>query len=611
MINLIGNYLIILSCTAGVIILFQQLFLANRSLSKFFSFTIFAIQNLSILLAMNLLIIATTHDDFTNPVAFFSSELKLPLFYKIAASWSNHSGSLLFWLSLMSLIFVVYLNFSQISPSLKKLFLERSSNILLFFAIFIAVASNPFTGGPVEALDGQGLNPILQDVALAIHPPILFLSYSILALLFCQTLISFQAPDSKELKKEISYSISWAFSFSTMAIGLGSWWAYRELGWGGYWFWDPVENLSLLPWLTLLALVHSNGSIVRESFFPVTCTLSILAFLSSITSSLLIRLGILTSVHSFAVDGEKAIYILGFLLIFLIYSFIFIIRTPKSFWISPSLSNFNFLLISQLIIIMSFFSIIIIGTIAPLIYQILLKETISTGAEYYQTLLKILLVPLLIIMSLISCFKKDFDKARFIKLSIFFMVFILLSKIIYKILSPINLTGLLILVLSLVTICSLIFVLGKKKRMFIGHLGFLLILGTVTIQNSLQLEEEIMLKDTSFSIFNNKFQIKYELINSVSKETYNAFKLKALLTRGNKEVGYIEPEVRLYPKHKAKISEVHILKDYLFNDIYTTIELDIDGNILLRVRYKILMSIIWLGVLMMICSTLKIKRFYA
>lgn len=601
MINSIGNILLIITIISGIMNIF---FFKKKNIS----FLFFSLQTFSLIVSFFLLILATVNDDFSNPVALFSSEKSLPLFYKIASSWSNHSGSILFWASLMALFFILYMANSKISRDLKFAFLTHSSHILLFFSIFIYFASNPFSPTYANFLDGQGLNPILQDVALAIHPPILFTSYSLLAIIYCQALVILsRKEDIPSIKKEMRLIISFAFSLSTFAIALGSWWAYRELGWGGYWFWDPVENLSLLPWLILLMLIHSA---TKNNLFQFTVTLSLIGFLSSIISSLLIRSGILTSVHSFAVDNEKAVYIVIMFLSFVIYSLIFFFRKESEFWQVKRLNKISFLLLSQMIFTFFFFTIIILGTIYPLIHNLFFNEVISIGEKYYQNLLKIILIPILFFMSLASGINNRLSKEYLLKISILFMVVLLTGKMLFYLLTPITIINLILLLMVITVILSLYFAFKRHKSMFLGHLGFSLVILAAIIQNSLYYEAQIKLENSNYQTINGNFEINYKGIENSMESNLASLKLKASLIKNKKEISPIEPEIHFFPKQRIKTSEVYIARYLFLHDIYTTIEFDSDNKIILRIKYNSFMSIIWLGIILIIISSFKKEKFY-
>ena len=270
------------------------------------------------------LIYAYIISDFTNFNVFQNSHSNKPLIYKITGTWGNHEGSMLLWLMTMS-YYNLFFSFNNIlEENLKKLTIVFQSFLFLLFCLFVITTSNPFLLNPINVNEGLGLNPILQDPALAIHPPMLyigFVGYSLILSLALSGMI---------LKKIdfnwIKITKKWAmftWSFLTAGIALGSYWAYYELGWGGWWFWDPVENVSLMPWICGLALVHSLMITQQEELLKRWIVfLSILCFSLSVFGTFLVRSGILTSVHSFAADASRGIFILTLFLVITGFSFI-------------------------------------------------------------------------------------------------------------------------------------------------------------------------------------------------------------------------------------------------------------------------------------------------
>ncbi len=269
--------------------------------------------------------------DFSNFNVFQNSHSDKPLIYKITGAWGNHEGSILLWLCMISIYGFFYSFSSKSFDSFKITVLKIQSSLFIIFALFVIFTSNPFLVNSVLVEEGLGLNPILQDPALAIHPPMLYLGYVGFSLVFSLAISSLIGTNSYQIwiveirKWSI---ISWGFL--TGGIALGSYWAYYELGWGGWWFWDPVENISLMPWIAGLALVHSLLMIRGEQAIEKWIIfLSILCFSLSVLGTFLVRSGILTSVHSFAADASRGLFILLIFFVTTGFGFlVFLIKSP-------------------------------------------------------------------------------------------------------------------------------------------------------------------------------------------------------------------------------------------------------------------------------------------
>ena len=273
------------------------------------------------------LIISFVFSDFSNETVFNNSHSTKPLFYKIAGTWGNHEGSLLLWLFVLTFFIFIFILKTKNQPiKYKLLTLIFQQIIIIGFFFFLIKTSNPFNHLYPTPSEGLGLNPILQDPALAIHPPILYLGYVGSSIIFSSALAATSLNlVSKKWASHIKRWILISWFFLTIGILLGSIWAYYELGWGGFWFWDPVENVSLMPWLALTTLLHCILVLERKSILSSwVIILSIATFTLSMCGTFLVRSGILNSVHTFANDPERGLFILIFLFVLIFLSlFIF------------------------------------------------------------------------------------------------------------------------------------------------------------------------------------------------------------------------------------------------------------------------------------------------
>ena len=320
MANQIGNYSLYIALFASIFLIFQSSNLI-RSRSKNLDNKIFSalsVQSLMVLISFFSLIYAFIISDFSNETVYNNSHTTKPLFYKISGAWGNHEGSLLLWLLVLTIfLFFFLISSKKLLNKYRLLTVLFQELIIIGFLLFIIFTSSPFINLFPIPKEGMGLNPILQDPSLAIHPPILYLGYvgtyiifsSSLAALVCGIVNKIWA---KHIKKWII--ISWVFL--TIGIMLGSIWAYYELGWGGFWFWDPVENVSLLPWFCLTALLHTIIVLEKRNIYQSwIIILSIATFSLSMSGTFLVRSGILNSIHTFANDPSRGIFILCFLFV--------------------------------------------------------------------------------------------------------------------------------------------------------------------------------------------------------------------------------------------------------------------------------------------------------
>ena len=328
-----------------------------------------------------------------------------PLIYKISGVWGNHEGSMLLWVLILALFGgVVALSRNSVPMRLQANTLAVQAAVTIAFLLFILTTSNPFTRVVPAPMDGQDLNPLLQDPGLAIHPPLLYIGYVGFSISFafaCAALIDGRI-DAVWARIVRPWTLG-AWAFLTLGIAMGSYWAYYELGWGGWWFWDPVENASLMPWLAGTALVHSTVVMEKRDALKVwTILLAILTFSLSLLGTFLVRSGVLTSVHSFAVDPERGTFILGILILFIGGSLaLFAWRAPmlKQGGLFAPVSREGALVLNNLFLATACAT-VFIGTLYPLALEVLTGEKISVGAPFFNFTFLPLIVPLLLLLPL-------------------------------------------------------------------------------------------------------------------------------------------------------------------------------------------------------------------
>ena len=335
MISQLGHFSLIFSIFFSIFIIFQSLnfFFSKKIIFKSSLLSLIFLQLFFVIVSFLSLLTAFLYSDFSNVTVYNNSHTSKPLFYKISGVWGNHEGSLLLWLLVLTLfLFIFVLSSKKVENKYKLLTIVFQEIIIFGFLIFIVFTSNPFEYLYPTPNEGLGLNPILQDPALAIHPPILYLGYVGSSLIFSSSLSAIiNNGVNPEWAKHIK---SWVFTswiFLTLGIMVGSIWAYYELGWGGFWFWDPVENVSLMPWFCLTALLHSIVVLEKRNFLKKwTIILSIATFALSMSGTFLVRSGILNSIHTFANDPSRGLFILIFLFLLIIMAVTILFLNYKS-----------------------------------------------------------------------------------------------------------------------------------------------------------------------------------------------------------------------------------------------------------------------------------------
>jgi len=356
-------------------------------------------------LAFLSLMYAFVTSDFSVEVVWKNSHSAKPLIYKISGVWGNHEGSMVLWVLILALFGALVALFGRnLPPSLKANALAVQASISVAFLFFILATSNPFTRLDPAPIDGRGLNPILQDPALAFHPPFLYAGYVGFSMAF-----SFAVAALIEGRIDAAWA-RWvrpwtlvAWMCLTIGISMGSWWAYYELGWGGWWFWDPVENASFMPWLAGTALLHTALVMEKRDALKVwTVLLAILTFSLSLLGTFLVRSGVLTSVHAFAVDPERGVFILAIMMVFIGGSLaLFAWRAPllRQGGLFAPISREGALVFNNLILTTAAAS-VLVGTLYPLVLESITGDKISVGAPFFNMTFGPIMLPLLIAVPL-------------------------------------------------------------------------------------------------------------------------------------------------------------------------------------------------------------------
>ena len=573
---------------------------------KLISFSVIGLL-ISSFLSFFLLMYLHVISDFSVLNVFQNSHTTKPLFYKITAVWGNHEGSMLLWILVLTIfnyfIFKFYntKNYIFISKTL-----EIQAFITIGFIIFTIFTSNPFERIIANQSDGLGFNPILQDPALAIHPPLLYIGYVGFSAAFSVSVATLTLGDKNfPWHYYMKPFVLTAWTFLSIGIALGSLWAYYELGWGGWWFWDPVENASFMPWLLGTALLHSLIIVEkRKSLQSWVLLLSILTFLLSVIGTFLVRSGILTSVHTFALDPSRGIYILAFTALLGSYSLILFGSKSRLFFNNNYFTFFSkegAILINNVLMTIVCAT-VFLGTIYPLLIEALTNDKISVGEPYFNSTVIPIILPALLVMGvgpILSWGKEDkieTTKKVFpaILLTILTTVFIFLF---YKVFSPIGILG--VLIAFWIIFNNLILFYKKKFNnsigMLIAHFGIgLLILG-ITGSSVWQTEKIYRMKINN-EVKINKYSVTLNEILEVKGPNYLALQGNFLVYDKNKTlITKLTPQNRFYPITEVFTSEVSIHTN-LFRDLYIVLgEGNISDGWIVRIYHNPLVIWIWIG----------------
>ena len=555
------------------------------------------------------LIVSFINSDFSNETVFNNSHTTKPLFYKISGTWGNHEGSLLLWLLVLTLFIFLFLIKSREQPKKYRILTLLFQQIIIIgFFLFVLMTSNPFNYLFPIPNEGLGLNPILQDPALAIHPPILYLGYVGTSIIFSSSLAAVtQNYVTKEWGQHIKKWVLVSWIFLTIGIMLGSIWAYYELGWGGFWFWDPVENVSLMPWLTLTALLHCIVVLERRaSLTSWVVVLSITTFTLSMCGTFLVRSGILNSVHTFANDPARGIFILIFLFALIVLSlgifFIFHKENNKSsnnfFWLSRETS----ILINNWFM-MYFLAVVLIGTVYPIFLDVISSEKISVGPPFYHKLIVPFLIPFLLFMSLgprLKWIKSKIENKN--SLIITFTISVILTFFIIK-----NLTADLLFYTVLISAAFFLFFTTLKELFIkkfnnisqtISHFGFSILILSILFNSILSSEIITNIKIGERYDY-NKGEIFFKKIEEKKESNFNSIIASFEIKNKNGKTIELKPEIRIYNQPVIITSEADI-RTTLLEDKFLVMNL-VKGNEYFNIRYQVkpFMVWIWISVLLL------------
>ena len=589
-------------------------------------------QLLLVAVAFGCLMLAYVTSDFSVVNVASNSHSTKPLLYKIAGTWGNHEGSMLLWVLILAIFgAALALSGGNLPPALKARALAVQAAVAAGFYLFILFTSNPFARLEPPPADGRGLNPLLQDPGLAFHPPFLYLGYVGFSMAF-----SFAVAALIEGRVDAAWA-RWvrpwtlaAWVFLTIGIALGSWWAYYELGWGGWWFWDPVENASLMPWLAATALLHSAIVVEkRDSLKAWTVFLAILTFSLSLLGTFLVRSGVLTSVHAFATDPTRGTFILVLLVLIIGSSLaLFAWRGPslRATGVFRPISREGALLVNNLLLGTATAT-VLLGTLYPLLVEAITGAKVSVGAPFFNATFVPLMAPLVVLMAIgpLLPWKRGDLLPALRRLRIAAAAAVLAGVLALAWGDPRSLIGVLGLVLAAWLLVGTLVELGERVRLFrappaetwqrlarlprsalgmtLAHAGLAVLIAGITA-SSVWKQEKILVMAPGMTTTIAGYTVTFEGAARGTGANYQAVRGRLTARAGDTVVAVLTPERRSYAVERQETTEAAIVPRP-FGDLYAVIgeeqRTDANGDgWVVRLYFEPLVHWIWGGVLIMV-----------
>ena len=561
-------------------------------------------------------------NDFSVLYVATNSNSALPLGYRISAVWGAHEGSLLLWVLILSIWTAL---FSFFSRSLPILFVSKALGVLgivsFGFLLFTLATSNPFIRQFPPALDGGDLNPLLQDPGLIIHPPMLYVGYVGFSIAFSLAVASLMEP--KQQNDWARWARPWtlaAWAFLTLGIALGSWWAYYELGWGGWWFWDPVENASLMPWLVGTALIHSLAVTDRVKSFPNwSLLLAISAFGLSLLGTFLVRSGILTSVHAFASDPTRGVFILIFIAVVVGGSLtLFAFRAPHFSGKNQfePLSRETLLLTNSVVFVVATAT-VLLGTLYPLIVDALGLGKLSVGPPYFNAVVLPIMAPLMLLIGFGQTANWRRDKISRIIPTLYLPLIALLAFtavgafMINGESKLLAIGGLALAIWVIVTTCQAAFTHFKNRGVglgirhslafvgqCLGHFGFAVMVIGITMV-SLYDESKHIKMTVGDKVAVSDMTFTFASLNPINGPNYEGTSGTFLVEKNGRQISEITAEKRFYRVRGMTMTEAGIAP-LLSKDLYISLGEKLENNAWsVRINVKPFVRFLWLGALIM------------
>ena len=567
--------------------------------------------------AIACLIAAFVTHDFSVRYVAENSNSALPLFYRVTALWGAHEGSLLLWIFILaSWTLAVAIGAARLPARFGARVLGVLGLVSFGFLLFTLATSNPFLRLIPAAPDGHDLNPILQDPALAIHPPILYTGYVGFAVAFafaCAAMLEGRLDQAWARWTRPWTTAAW--SFLTVGIALGSWWAYYELGWGGFWFWDPVENASFMPWLVGTALVHSLAATDKRGLFKSwTLLLAILAFSLSLLGTFLVRSGVLVSVHSFAADPTRGIFILGFLIVMIGGSLALyawrapLLRSTAGFELG---ARESFLLFNNILLVIAA-AIVFGGTLAPLIADALGLPTLSVGTPYFNPTFLMPMLPLLALLPI--GMHANWRKGRLAEkrrqiLATLSVALVLSLAVVFGIFSQPKLLALVGLTLGpWIILSSLLDPIDRWRRrltltpsvlgMAIAHVGVGLFVIGITVVQSFTQEHDVALARGDQTALGG-YEFRFDGVENIEGANYDGVRARIIVSRKAVPLGTLYPEKRRYWVQGTVTTESAIRMNRGSNLLLALGDDLGGGRWSVRIQVRPLVNLVWLAALIM------------
>ena len=552
-------------------------------------------------------------DNFSVEYIASHSNRDLPIFYKISSIWSAHEGSMFVWILFLAIWGYLFNIYKTSNDEVKMTSIGIISLILFGFMVFLLLTSSPFSQIlPIAPENGADINPVLQDPALAMHPPTLYLGYVGFVIPFAYSIaFLIHEQNSYSWEKTIrSWSVV-AWSFLTIGIALGSWWAYYELGWGGYWFWDPVENVALMPWLAATAFIHSlKVSADTKAHRSWTILLALLVFSLSLFGAFIVRSGIIDSVHSFANDPERGLYLLSFCSIIVLTS-LFIYANKYDQLSSKAvslLSKQSFISINNILFITLIFS-TMLGVLYPLIFEYLYDEKISVGAPFYNSIY----IPITIIAAAFLVFSIEIKwNGRLSKITLFhplsysIIIALILTFYMHLEFKIVSILLLLSFFVGYLVVTRYLFELFMSKYInmasFFAHVGLGILIIAISLNSLLSTERVLNININETKSYKG-LDITLEQIKVLQGSNYDSIKGFLSVKDGLNEY-ILEPEKRRYFVRGQITTETDI-KVTLIKDIYITLgdQLE-DGSWIINIQLNYFIRYIWASMIMMALASL-------
>ena len=628
----IGHFLLCLGLALALLLSIYPLWGAARQDSRLMGLARPLAVGLFCCVAGSFLLLAHAFvvNDFTVAYVVSNSNSQLPFYYRIAATWGAHEGSLLLWVLMLSGWTLAVAIFSRGMPqdAIARV-LAVMGMINLGFLLFIIFTSNPFARTlPDYPIDGHDLNPMLQDIGLIFHPPLLYMGYVGFSVAFAFAIASLMAGrlDTAWARWSRPWTLA-AWLFLTIGIVLGSAWAYYELGWGGWWFWDPVENASFMPWLAGTALIHSLAVTEKRGAFKAwTVLLAIAAFSLSLLGTFLVRSGVLVSVHAFASDPARGMFILAFLVIVIGSSLLLYAikggrvrsRVQNDLWSRESfLLGNNVLLIAGMLVVL-------LGTLLPLVHKQLGLGTISIGEPFFNTLFTLLMAPFALLLGIgpLVRWRRDEPQKLWKRLGLALLATLLLSILLPWLMQDrieaMTVVGMMmalwVILLTLLELHerathrhSLLRGLRHLSRshwgMVLGHLGVAVTVIGIAFSQNYSVERDVRMK-AGDSVDIHRYHFVFRDVQQLNGPNYSGGAAIIDVTRDGKPEATLRAEKRYYSVARSMMTEAAI-DGGLTRDLYAALgeELD-DGSWAVRIYYKPFVRWIWYGGLFMACGGL-------